>query len=59
MDNHRIVTEYIRFVRTYKADGDIHADRLIEDLKMLEIKCDMKILPDITNIADIDQKLND
>ena len=32
VENHKIVTEYIRFVRTYKADGDIHADRLIEDL---------------------------
>ena len=32
VDNPRIVTDYVRFVRTYKADGDIHADRLIKDL---------------------------
>ena len=32
VDNPSIVTDYIRFVRTYKDDGDIHADRLIEDL---------------------------
>ena len=32
VDNHRAITDYIRFVRTYNDDGDIHADRLIEDL---------------------------
>ena len=46
-------------MRTYKADGDIHADRLIEDLKMLETKCDLKMLPDNAIIADIDQRLDD
>ena len=53
MDNHKIVTDYIRFVRTYKADGDIHADRLIRDLYSLEEICELKILPDIPNIDDI------
>ena len=53
MENHKTVTDYIRFVRTYKADGDIHADRLIRDLHMLEEICDLKILPDIPNIDDI------
>ena len=32
VDNPSIVTDHIRFIRTYKADGDIHADRLIRDL---------------------------
>ena len=59
MDNHKIVTDYIRFVRTYKADGDIHADRLIRDLYSLEEICELKILPDIPNIGDLEQRLND
>ena len=53
MENHKIVTDYIRFVRAYKADGDIHADRLIRDLYMLEEICDLKILPDTLTIDEL------
>ena len=28
-EGHSIITDYIRFVRTKKSDGDIHADRII------------------------------
>ena len=58
-EGHNIVTDYIRFVRTHKSDGDIHADKFIKDLMELERICGLQTLPDKPHIADIDKRLTD
>ena len=40
-----IVTDYIRFVRTTKVDGDYHANRLLRDLSLLEDKYGILLIP--------------
>ena len=58
-EGHSIITDYIRFVRTHKSEGDIHADKFIKDLRQLEKICGLQTLPDKPHIADIYERLTD